>query len=288
MNELIQGIAKSAERAACLRPEDYRDRDGYWVCGRCNTRKQCDLPVIPNVLPKPVRVYCLCKCEEDKLRREKAKEKVVERKENLRSEGLSDMDSQAAMSMTLDKDDGSFPFMSNLAKKYTQNWQTIYKSGKGGLILWGSPGTGKTYFATAIGNAIREQGVSVGRVTAANLVEALSGMYDGERKTKVQMLNYCDLLILDDLGAERDTQYGREVIFSLVDDRYKRKKPLIVTTNLTMKQMQEPMTRKGEVDMGYKRIFDRVLGMGTPVQMSGESHRRQEGREGRDLMRGLR
>jgi DNA replication protein DnaC len=230
----------------------------------------------------------MCKCEEEKLRREKAKEKVEERKENLRSEGLSDMDSQAARSMTLDKDDGSFPFMSNLAKKYTQNWQTVYKSGKGGLILWGSPGTGKTYFATAIGNAIREQGVSVGRVTAANLVEALSGMYDGEKRTKVQMLNYCDLLILDDLGAERDTQYGREVIFSLVDDRYKRKKPLIVTTNLTMKQMQEPMTRKGEVDMGYKRIFDRVLGMGTPVQMSGESHRRQEGREGRDLMRGLR
>ena len=77
------------------------------------------------------------------------------------------------------------------------------------------------------------------------------------------------------------------MIFSVVDNRCNLKKPMIATTNLTIQQMRDPKDRSGAPDMGYKRIFDRMLGAGTPVQVAGESHRKQHGEEAKEMMKGV-
>lgn len=285
MDEAIRGIAEAAKKAACISPNDYQDRDGFWVCGICHTRKQCEIQ-IPNILPR-TRVFCLCDCKVAERDARKGRQAREESERKLKQANVSDMDTPAAKAMTLDEDDGSNPFMSKMAIRYVENWAEISTSGRGGLILWGTPGTGKTFFATAIGNALIEKGVTVARTTAAQVVENMQGLYDYEKSSGIAAINKHDLVILDDLGAERDTSFAREVMFQLVDDRCKRGLTTIVTTNMTIKQLQEPTDRTGKPDLGYKRITDRLLGVSTPVQLSGESHRRQEGSGARDMLKGI-
>lgn len=285
MDEAILGIARNAQKAACISPEDYQDRAGFWVCGKCHTRKQTEIE-IPNVLPK-TRVFCLCDCKVAERDLWKSGKAERERKEELKRANVSDMDSISAKAMTLDMDDGSNPFMTKMSNKFVDNWEALNASGKGGLILWGSPGTGKTFFATAIGNSLIQTGVSVARITSSQVVENMQGLFDYEKTSTIAVINKYDLLILDDFGAERDTSFAREVMFSLIDTRCKSKKTMIVTTNLTLSQMQNPVARDGSQDIEYKRILDRMLGVCTPIQLSGESHRRKEGHEARDLIRGI-
>lgn len=279
------GVAAAAKVAACLSPDDYKDRAGFWVCGKCHTRKQTEIQ-IPSVLP-PTKVFCLCECQLAEREYRRSGRENKERIEELKRANVSDMDTPAAQAMTLDKDDGSNPFMSKMAARFVENWGALSESGRAGLVLWGTPGTGKTFFATAIGNALMQKGVTVARTTAARVVEAMQGLYDYERSSSISRINKHDLLILDDLGAERDTSFAREVMFSLVDDRCKRGLTTIVTTNMTLQRMQNPVDKTGNPDMGYKRIMDRLLGVSTPIQMSGESHRRREGNDARDMLRGI-
>lgn len=280
---VLAGIAASAEKAACIREEDYRDKAGLWHCGRCHAPKQTVISW-PGI-PKPITVYCLCDCERKDMTLEQKQRAARERREKIKRESLSDMDTPAAKAMTLDADDRENPTLSDLARKYVESWETIRASAVGGMILWGSPGTGKTFYATAIGNELLKLDVTVARVSAAKIVEVMQGLYDYEKGGFVSTLNQNDLLILDDIGAERDTPFAREVIFSVVDNRCNLKKPIIATTNLTVQQMRDPKDRSGAPDMGYKRIFDRLLGAGTPVQVAGDSRRRQHGEEAREMMK---
>lgn len=275
MDEAVKMVADAAEKAACIEPGDYKDEEGLWMCGKCHTRKQTIIEV-PGVLPRTV-VFCDCKHRSEEWHRGVRNKKRTEQRDILQAEGISDMDKEAARSMTLEVDDGTNPKARKLAETYIAGWDRNHGSGKFGLVLYGNPGTGKTFYATAIGNALKRKGVTVARVTAPAIVEASQGLYDAEKKRLDNMLNRNDLLILDDLGAERDTTFAREVIFGLIDDRCKLNRNIIVTTNLPIAQMSNPVDRSGNVDISYKRIFDRLLGRCAPALIDGKSHRRMEG-----------
>ena len=76
------------------------------------------------------------------------------------------------------------------------------------------------------------------------------------------------LLILDDFGMERGTEYGLEQVYNVVDSRYRSGKPLIVTTNLTLEELQNPE------DTAHARIYDRLMEMCCPVCITGENFRK--------------
>ena len=76
--------------------------------------------------------------------------------------------------------------------------------------------------------------------------------------------------MFDDLGAERDSDYALEKVYGIVDARYRKQLPMIVTTNLPMEQM------KGEEDIRYRRIYDRIFENCYPMQFTGPSWRRVE------------
>ena len=80
------------------------------------------------------------------------------------------------------------------------------------------------------------------------------------------------LLVIDDLGVERESDYALEIVQLVVDERYKSGIPSIVTTNLTLKELENPK------NLRYARIYDRVLEMCVPVYFDGPS-RRQEKRK---------
>jgi DNA replication protein DnaC len=124
-------------------------------------------------------------------------------------------------------------------------------------------GTGKSFLAGCIANALLEQEVSV-RMT--NLASVMNVGFE-ERNELLHSLGSCDLLILDDFGMERDSKFGLETVFQVIDHRVTAKKPLVVTTNLPLKQLKYP------ADLEHKRIYDRVLSVTSWVCFPGESLR---------------
>ena len=77
-----------------------------------------------------------------------------------------------------------------------------------------------------------------------------------------------ELLILDDLGAERNTSFGKERVFDVVNKRLLTGKPMIVTTNIPLSVMQKA------ADLDERRIYDRVLEVCVPIQFNGENFRK--------------
>ena len=150
---------------------------------------------------------------------------------------------------------------------YVNNFTEFKKDGKG-LLLHGTVGTGKTYFAACIANRLVEQGYSVLMTNFTRLSNQIQGMFEGKQKF-IDSLNRYTLLIIDDLGVERNTEYMQEMVYSIVDSRYRSGLPFIITTNLTADEIKKPQ------DVGYSRIYDRILERCHPVEVSGVSRRRQ-------------
>ena len=93
-------------------------------------------------------------------------------------------------------------------------------------------------------------------------------MFDGKQEF-IDSLNKYTLLIIDDLGAERKTEYMVEHVFNIIDSRYRSGLPMIITTNLTADELKKPQA------IEYSRIYDRVLERCHPVKVEGVSRRRE-------------
>ena len=170
---------------------------------------------------------------------------------------------------TFENDNGRNPLISK-AKTYADKWSDMLSKNIG-LLLWGEVGTGKTYFAACIANALVENCVSVKMTNFSTILNDL--FYENDKNQYIDRLNNHNLLIIDDLGIERDTEYALEQVYNIIDARYKSNKPLIVTTNLTIAEIKNP------IDTANKRIYDRVLEMCVPVKFDGENFRQQKATE---------
>lgn len=167
---------------------------------------------------------------------------------------------------TFENDNGRNPLISK-AKTYADKWSDMMSKNIG-LLLWGEVGTGKTYFAACIANALVENCVSVKMTNFSTILNDL--FYENDKNQYIDRLNNHNLLIIDDLGIERDTEYALEQVYNIIDARYKSNKPLIVTTNLSLTEIKNP------IDTAHKRIYDRVLEMCVPVKFDGENFRQQK------------
>lgn len=162
------------------------------------------------------------------MNRKKSKRKLLEKQaeiERMKASGLQD---KALYDYTFDKDNGINPEMA-YAHKYVENWEDM-KANSSGLLLWGNVGTGKSFFAGCIANSLLEKGVPVLMTNFSRILNTLSGMHFEDRNQFIDSLNRYSLLIIDDLGIERNSEFALEQVFNVIDSRYRSKKPLIVTT----------------------------------------------------------
>ncbi len=123
-----------------------------------------------------------------------------------------------------------------VARKYVQNWEQM-KEKNIGLLIWGDVGCGKSFLAGAIANALIDQEVRVKMTNFTAILNDLSSTFEGRNEYLNRLCSY-PLLIIDDFGMERGTEYGLEQVYSVIDGRYRSKKPLIVTTNLTLTELR--------------------------------------------------
>ena len=108
----------------------------------------------------------------------------------------------------------------------------------------------------------------------------LAASYKG-RNEYIDRLCRFPLLILDDFGMEHGTEYGLEQVYNVVDSRYRSQKPLIVTTNLTLEELQHPE------DTAHARIYDRLLEMCCLVFFTGENIRKSTAQGKMERLKGL-
>ena len=271
--EYVKVLEARANGAITTEEGDYV-QDGLLYCGKCNTPKQTRVEVMDMVIfPK-----CLCKCGCEQRDREAEAERKKELNERIKKYRKMGFPQSQMEYWTFDNDDKGNEKLTNMAKRYVNHFDAMCRDGKG-LLLYGGVGTGKTYIACMIANALIDKGVPVLVTNFARILSTLQGTFD--KQEYLDSLNQFKLLIIDDLGIERDTGYAKEQIFNIVDSRYRSGLPMIITTNLTMQKLAT------EIELADKRVYDRILERCYPVEVAGESRRMKKLINSRDEMKNL-
>lgn len=262
MDKLLDHVVEAAKANIPVDSLDY-ELDGLMYCGKCRTPKEHRLISMGHEQLVP----CLCKCESEARDAEIAarrQREEIDRLARMRSVGMRD---RTQWESTFENADGRNSEYLGFCKDYCDAWPQMLKENIG-LLLWGGVGTGKSYAAACIANEILDHHHA--DVMMTNFSRVLKGLFSAEDKNQyIEDLVKYPLLIIDDLGVERSNEYTMEQVYGVIDARYRTKKPLIVTTNIPLRELKSPG------DMAHERIYSRVLEMCMPVDF-GDGDRRAE------------
>lgn len=276
--EITKNQAIANLKAQKINPEDFVGPDDILICGRCGEPKQ-EYAEIPNPsIEEPdrkslVKMVRKCKCDKEAEEEEKKKKAIAELKASIpqlrRASLMDEKFKQASFASYVSNKENERAL--NICRRYAAQFPEMIKRNQG-LLFWGNVGTGKSYSAACIGNHLLAQGIPVMMVSLSKLVDMMQKEGFSEYDI-ISRMNSAKLVIFDDLGAERNTPFSMEKIYNIIDGRWRKNLPMIVTTNLTIKEMKE------ETDIRYRRIYDRIFEVCYPVQFTGSSWRRKEAAE---------
>lgn len=282
----LGGLMAQAQRAGQPENGDYYDSEGFLVCGQCHTRRQVevnmpDLKAVPFDPKKKVRVKmpvsCRCRAErryqEEQMLQQDKDMRAMEalKRQSLMDERLRDV-SFDSFRKTNDN-----AYNLKLCLRYANHFDEMLAKNQG-LLFYGGVGTGKTFAAACIANHLLNQRIPVIMTSFVKLLESMQGFSEDD-SALIARLNRAKLLIIDDLGAERSTDYALEKVYDIVDSRYRAKLPIVLTTNLSMTELKE------STDIRYTRIYDRIFEMCYPMQFKGQSWRKVEAARRFDAMK---
>ena len=240
---------------------DYVGDDGLLYCGVCHEPKEERVPERLKFRGCPDKHPRLCACDRARFEREMQENEAkrhAQETERLRRNCFADL---CQDDMTFDASSVSTRQFET-CRRYAKYWDKA-RENNFGLLLWGDVGTGKSYLAACIANALIEKELSVRML---NFGQILNAGFEEKARILEEISSY-DLLILDDFGMERNTEYGQEIVFQVIDNRYQSKKPMIITTNLSLQTLKEPR------DLEHKRIYERILEVCIPVHFDGDNLR---------------
>ena len=267
---MIDRLIEAAAHSIPIEAGDYQ-RNGIWYCGKCDTPKQCII-MFDGVERRPM---CMCKCRREAWDAAEAQDRIDQRNAKINQMREAGFDDAEMRRFTFAQDDGKNARLTRIAQRYVDTFDTMLQSGKG-LLFYGTVGTGKTFAAACIANALIDKGIPCLMTNFARVTNIVSSMRD-ERKKFLDGLNRYSLLIIDDLASERGTDYMVEMVQSVIDARYRARLPLIVTTNLTGEELKRP------ADIRKERLYSRLFEMCLPVEINGADRRRSQLR--RDMQR---
>lgn len=262
--ETIDGIIEQGKLSIKANEGDYIGEDGLLYCGNCHTKKQTEV----NIFGAVRRPMCLCKCMTEKRDAEEAamkREEFERRTKEYRKTGFPESDMQ---NWTFENDDMANERITKAMRNYVDNFAELKKHGKG-LLLYGSIGKGKTYAACEVANALIDKGYPVLVTNFARLTNTIQGKFEGKQEY-IDSLNQFQLLVIDDLGTERKSEYMQEIVYNIIDSRYRAGLPFIITTNMTIEEIKTP------TDIGNARIYDRIIERCFPIEVNGKNRRRKK------------
>ena len=224
INNTVDDLFQPKELAA----DEYLNKaDGLIYCSKCHTPRQHRIELKERVFFPTVR--CRCQQEEyDKHEAERKHQEFLMQVSRLRANGLQD---KSLHDYNFTNDKGYNPEIQK-AHDYVAHWEEM-KANSLGLLLWGDVGTGKSFFAGCIANALLDKGIPVLMTNFSRILNTLTGMYSDDRNQFIDSFN----------------------------------KPLIVTTNLTLDELKHPK------DLARARIYDRVLERCVPLKINNQNIR---------------
>lgn len=111
-----------------------------------------------------------------------------------------------------------------------------------GICLRGQCGVGKTFLAISILNRLEQLGVPGYFVSCPSLMQSVLDLPFGEKSHAVQLLCRTAVLVLDDIGAQAWKPLEQQLLFQVIDGRISRGRPIVATSNLPMRAMEEALT----------------------------------------------
>ena len=157
MTETIQ-TAMDRLMTISVEPQDYVAEDGLLYCGSCKTPKEAFFPNGKKLFGRD-RHPAECRCRQATREKQEKEERArlhYEKVQRLKLQGFTDW---AMQHWTFANDHGQNPQM-QLARRYVAHWPEMQEKNVG-LLLWGGVGTGKSFMAGCIANALMEQEVTV-------------------------------------------------------------------------------------------------------------------------------
>lgn len=250
------------------RKGDYYNDKNVLICGTCGKPREWH-----GIWPGIGLTWAACICDCDKRKHfadieadELAKKKVIAKmhREWAFPHGSS------LHTVTLDCDDKIDLKVSKAVGEYVRALNKNYQQGRN-LLLFGDVGTGKTFFAAAVLNAAIDEGYKCLFTSFAREVNEITKAHD--KNEYLRELKSYDFVVFDDFGVERETEYNLEQIYQIVNARYVANKPMIVTTNMGVEELNTEEINK-------KRIISRIAEKVVTVPFWGEDRRKQNHKRG--------
>lgn len=266
---ILNAVVKAAEAVNTEAESENRIeyKDGLPYCKICGEPKfyKAIMLGVEKTLP------CACSCEMEKYVDDENAAAQAQKDfeiKSMRSLGIQDKSLQDCRFGQIETNKAV-----ETCKRYAARWDEMNENGIG-LLLWGNVGGGKTTAAACIANELIDKGVPV---LMTSFPRILNTQTDFDKSELFNQIRKYPLVIIDDLGVERQSAYAKELVYMIIDERYKSGKPLIVTTNYTYKDIKRFSTDTENYDNA--RMYDRIVGMCVPVMFERKTRREQESKD---------
>jgi DNA replication protein DnaC len=242
--------------------EDY-EKNGLLYCGNCNTPKQAYIEGFGRNMPIP------CKCRKEKEEAEKEREKLLKKQARItalrNASLLGARYSNATFENTETEHSIDFAKIYNRCQRYCEVADAVLKNGTG-IYLFGTKGTGKSRLTACMGNKLMQNNYTV---LYTNFAEITKRIFKDD--DFIDKLSKIEFLFIDDFGTEKVTKgsedmWLQEKVFEVINKRYNEIKPIIFTSNYSLKELIED---RGVAD----KTIDRIAEMCEVMRLEGKSYR---------------
>jgi DNA replication protein DnaC len=263
-------FAETSAKAAGIHEGNltYIGDDGLRRCKVCGKKLETILhfnsPALKSMYNEKdgLKVNCICLCDKEKIEKAHKEMQMLAKKSDAPIMRAECFKSKAMYDMIFKNDDSPNSEAGALTRRYIKN----FTHSSTWLFIYGTYGTGKSFYAACIANALIDKGYTVRMGTGADYEAEIFAAQD-KAAAYQKLLDY-DLLILDDFASERKSDYMFEVLYNIINDRYNAKKPIVFTSNMTTEETGNP------TDPRIRRIMSRIWERGYPVEMVGQDRRK--------------
>ena len=282
MIEITAEIRALIDKAAAgmeLAGDEYIDpADGLIHCKKCGGQRQTVVPCFGK--PGYFMPRCICQCQREAEEQRKATEERQRRMERIKRRKAQGLQDRYLYDYTFANDNGQNPLMD---KAPAPMWRTGRRLTRTTLACccFGDVGTGKSFFAGCIANALLDRDVPVLMTNFPTILNRLTGMFSEDRPTLSPALTNttCLSLTIWVWSAVPSMRWSR--CFSSLDSRYRSRRPMIIPTNLKLAELKNPP------DLAHARIYDRILERCAPILFAGKNFREENAGATKQAAKGI-